>query len=151
MTDRPDAESPTTAGATTLTGDEAPAPEPADPKAHELVEEAAEHRRPVPEGGEHGAHPTDALYIKIALILAVITGVEVGVSYIKGLGDASAPLLIVLAAVKFFLVGAFFMHLRFDNKVLRRLFVTGIVLAISVYVVVFLLLGVFTTTHGAHG
>ncbi|HEX3425344.1 MAG TPA: cytochrome C oxidase subunit IV family protein [Acidimicrobiales bacterium] len=143
-------DAPTAAGATVLTGGEAPPPEPADPKARELVEEAAEHRRPVPEGGEHGAHPTDAQYIKIALILAVITAGEVGISYARGLGDAAAPLLLILAAVKFFIVVAFFMHLRFDTRVLRRLFVTGIVLACSIYVVVFLLLGVFTTTHGAH-
>lgn len=102
------------------------------------------------EAGAHGAHPTDAQYIKVALILAVITGVEVTISYVKGLGDTSAPLLIILAAAKFFLVGSYFMHLRFDTRVLRRLFVTGIILAIIVYIIVFLLLGVFTSTHGAH-
>ena len=145
-------ESPTTSGASTLTGTEAPAPPPpADTGARHLVDEAAVHRRPVPEGGEHGAHPTDAQYIKIALILAVITGCEVGVYYLKNnMGDGFAPFLLTLAAVKFFLVGAFFMHLRFDNRVLRRLFSTGIALAVVVYVIVFLLLGVFTGTHGAH-
>jgi cytochrome c oxidase subunit 4 len=145
-------ESPTTSGASTLTGTEAPAAAPpADTGARHLVEEAAVHRRPVPEGGEHGAHPTDAQYIKIALILAVITACEVGVYYLKNnLGDGFAPFLLALAAVKFFLVGAYFMHLRFDNRVLRRLFTTGIILALVVYVVVFLLLGVFTGTHGAH-
>jgi cytochrome c oxidase subunit 4 len=115
---------------------------------HDTGEHAA---HPTDLAGEHGAHPTDAQYMKIAAILAVITAVEVAVYYVKsGLGDGFAPFLLVLAAVKFFLVGAFFMHLRFDNKVLRRLFVTGIVLAITVYIIVFLLLGVFSTTHGAH-
>ncbi len=104
------------------------------------------------EPGEHGAHPTDAQYIKIAAILGAITAVEVGIYYIKGnLGDGFAPFLLALAAVKFFMVGSYFMHLRFDNRVLRRLFVTGIVLAIIIYAIVFLLLGVFTSTHGAHG
>lgn len=102
------------------------------------------------EAGAHGAHPTDAQYIKIALILAVITAGEVTVSYIKGLGDAAAPLLLILAVVKFVMVVGYFMHLRFDNRVLRRLFVTGAVLAITVYMVVFLEFGVFTGTHGAH-
>ena len=145
-------ETPTTSGASTLTGAEAPAtPPPPDTGAGHLVEEAAAHRRPVPEGGEHGAHPTDAQYMKIALILAVITACEVGVYYIKNsMGDGFAPFLLALAAVKFFLVGAYFMHLRFDNRVLRRLFTTGIILAIAVYAIVFLLLGVFTGTHGAH-
>jgi cytochrome c oxidase subunit 4 len=115
-----------------------------------VVAAAPEHP-PATDAGAHGAHPTDAQYMKVALVLGAITAVEVAISYIKGLGDTSAPLLIVLAAVKFFLVGSYFMHLRFDNKVLRRLFVTGIVLAITVYLIVFLLLGVFSTTHGAHG
>jgi len=103
------------------------------------------------EAGGHGAHPTDAKYVKVALVLAVITGVEVTISYARGLGDAGPPLLLILAAVKFFLVGAFFMHLRFDNPVLRRLFVTGIVLACTIYTIVFLILGVFSGTHGHHG
>lgn len=115
-----------------------------------LVEAAAEHRRPVPEGEEHGAHPTDRQYVQIALILGAITAVEVAISYIKGLGDTSAPLLLILAAAKFFLVGAYFMHLKFDRRVLRRLFITGIILALAVYIVVFLLLGVFSVSHGAH-
>lgn len=102
------------------------------------------------EAGAHGAHPTDAQYIKIALILAVITAGEVTISYIKGLGDAAAPMLLILAAIKFVMVVGFFMHLRFDNKVLRRLFSTGAVLAITVYMIVFLEFGVFNGTHGAH-
>jgi cytochrome c oxidase subunit 4 len=150
MTDTSD-ETPTTAGATVLTGAAQPASKPASAADEHLVEAAAEHRRPVPEGGEHGAHPTDRKYIEIAAILALITAVEVAISYIKGLGATSAPLLLILAAVKFFLVGAYFMHLKFDNEVLRRMFLTGIVLALAVYIVVFLLLGVFSASHGAHG
>jgi cytochrome c oxidase subunit 4 len=121
-----------------------------DPTSQLLVDQAAIHRRPHPEGGEHGAHPTDQQYMLIALILAVITGVEVAISYIKGLGDAANPLLLILAAAKFAIVVAFFMHLRFDNRMLRRMFVTGIVLALIVYVIVFFTLGIFTTTHGVH-
>jgi len=32
-------------------------------------------------------------------------------------------------------VALYFMHLRFDSKLFRRLFVTGIILAIAVYLV----------------
>jgi cytochrome c oxidase subunit 4 len=81
---------------------------------------------------------------------ASITALEVGISYIKGLGDAANPLLLILAAIKFAMVVAFFMHLRFDNRVLRRIFVTGFVLAVIVYFIVFFTLGVFTTAHGIH-
>jgi cytochrome c oxidase subunit IV len=153
MTDETDpqpSESPTTAGATVLTGTQAPAPMPANPEDRLLVEEAAIHHRPHPEGGEHGAHPTDVQYMLIALFLAVLTAIEVAITYIKGLGDAAAPLLIILAAIKFSCVVAFFMHLRFDNPVVRRLFLLGITLALTVYIVVFFTLGVFSSTHGAH-
>jgi len=143
-------ESPTTAGATVLTGKEAPPPQPASAEDRALIAEAAEHRRPLPEGGEHGAHPDEKQYMIIAAVLAVLTAVEVGVSYIKGLGDASAPLLLILAVCKFVLVAGYFMHLKFDSRVLRRFFVTGIVLALTVYTVVFFTLGIFTTAHGVH-
>jgi cytochrome c oxidase subunit IV len=121
-----------------------------DPQSQLLIDQAAIHRRPHPEGGEHGAHPTDQQYMLIALILAAITALEVGISYIKGLGDFANPFLLILALIKFTMVVAFFMHLKFDNRVLRRIFVTGFVLAIIVYFVVFFTLGVFSTQHGVH-
>jgi hypothetical protein len=40
------------------------------------------------------------------------------------------------------MVAAYFMHLRFDGRLLRRLFVTGIILAISVYTIFLLTLHV---------
>jgi cytochrome c oxidase subunit 4 len=143
-------ETPTSAGSSVLTGKESPPPPPADAESSLLVDEAAIQHRPHHEGGEHGAHPTDQQYMLIALILAAITALEVGISYIKGLGDAANPLLLILAAVKFVMVVGFFMHLRFDNRVLRRIFITGFVLAIIVYFIVFFTLGVFTTAHGIH-
>jgi cytochrome c oxidase subunit 4 len=97
----------------------------------------------------HG-HPSEAQYILIAVILAVITAVEVGISYAKGLGDAAAPLLLILAATKFVIVVGFFMHLRYDNHLLRRIFATGIALALIVYFIVFLMLGIFTGSRGVH-
>jgi cytochrome c oxidase subunit 4 len=109
----------------------------------ELLEEAIEHRRPHAEGGEHGAHPTEAQYIKIALILAVITAAEVGLYYTKLQQQATNAALLVLAAIKFTMVAAYFMHLKFDNRILRRLFVTGFVLAAFCYVAYLSTLGVF--------
>ena len=45
---------------------------------------------------------------------------------------------------KFAMVVLWFMHLRFDSRIFRRLFVTGIFLAIGVYLIVLLTFGVFT-------
>jgi cytochrome c oxidase subunit 4 len=41
--------------------------------------------------------------------------------------------LLVMMVIKFVLVGLWFMHLRFDSKLFRRLFLVGIVLALGVY------------------
>jgi cytochrome c oxidase subunit IV len=95
------------------------------------------------EGGTAHAHPGEREYVTIALILAAITGVEVGFSYWHAVKGILAPTLILLSIVKFSMVVAFFMHLRFDNKILRRLFVTGFVLACIVYILYMLTLGVF--------
>src|SRR5688572_10881458 len=104
--------------------------------AQRLTDEHTPERRPHDEGGEHGAHPTDATYIKVALILGVVTAVEVAVSYIEGLGEAGNPILLILAIIKFAMVAMFFMHLRFDNRTLRYLFVGGLILAMGCYVAV---------------
>ncbi len=92
---------------------------------------------------EHGAHPTEAKYVKVALVLALLTAVEVGLFYTNFSEAATNAALIVLAAIKFVMVAAYFMHLKFDNKLLRRLFITGFVLASFVYVGFLLTLGVF--------
>ena len=83
---------------------------------------------------EH-VHPGPAEYIKVALFLAVVTGIEVGVYYMKGLKGILAPLLILMSAVKFGMVGLYFMHLKFDTPLFRRLFILGIILALTVYAV----------------
>ncbi len=87
------------------------------------------------------AHPTPRDYWMIAIILAVITAAEVAVAYL----DADAivvPSLIVLAAAKFFLVVAWFMHLKFESKTYRRLFYLGLVSAPILFGAVLLTFGV---------
>ena len=84
---------------------------------------------------EHG-HPTPKKYVGIAIILAILTAIEVAISYIKALESIMVWVLLILALAKFQLVAAWFMHLRFDNSIFRRLFVTGIVTALAVFGVV---------------
>ena len=93
------------------------------------------HHAAAGHDGEHGEHDhiTDNGYIVIAVILAVITGAEVVASYID-LGPVFIPLLLVLMAIKFFVVVSFFMHLRFDNRVFTWMFYMGLALAVAVYV-----------------
>jgi cytochrome c oxidase subunit IV len=80
-----------------------------------------------------GHHPTDWLYIQIAIILALITAAEVS-TYLVDFGDFLLPALMVMMVVKFALVVMFFMHLRFDHKLLSWVFVAGLALAVAVYV-----------------
>jgi cytochrome c oxidase subunit 4 len=85
----------------------------------------------------HGAgheHPSDRSYVGIAAILAAITAAEVGTYYVADqLGSFMVPILLVMMAVKFFMVASWFMHLRFDSVMFRRFFITGLLLALAVY------------------
>src|SRR5581483_1233440 len=91
---------------------------------------------------ERHSHPSDGTYWLIALALAALTAIEVGIYYLKSTPPTVGALL-VLMACKFAIVVGFFMHLRFDSPVLRRLFIGGLTLAIGVYFVVFFMFGVF--------
>ena len=88
------------------------------------------------EGGTHHDHPSELEYVKVALVLALITGAEVAVYYVKSLGSLLIYILVVLSVAKFSMVVLWFMHLRFDSRLFRRLFVTGILLACFVYGIV---------------
>ena len=96
---------------------------------------------------ERHTHPSDAQYVLIAAILAAITALEVSTYYLDFFKKNFAFLLIALIPmmiVKFGMVAAFFMHLRFDNKLFRRVFLTGIILATSVYMIVLFTFHVFS-------
>ncbi len=86
-------------------------------------------------------HPTDAFYVKIALILAFFTLIEVG-TYFESVHNAPEwamyVVLSVLMIIKFVMVGAYFMHLKYDTVWFRRVFIAGVVLACIVYVIMFL-------------
>jgi len=85
-------------------------------------------------------HPSDWAYVKIAAILAGITGLEVS-TYFVSVGDALIPSLMVMMVVKFWLVITWFMHLRFDGKIFKRLFLGGLFLAASVYLITLTVFG----------
>ena len=80
--------------------------------------------------GHHGA--TDRQYIVIAVILAVMTALEVTLSYID-VGPIFLPALLILMVAKFLTVVSYFMHLKFDNRLFTWMFYTGVILAVCVY------------------
>ena len=88
------------------------------------------------------AHPTPGLYLKIAVILFILTALEV-LAFEAGRGGLGAGLrpifepitvvlLVVLSAAKFALVAMFYMHLKQDPKLLANLFVFPILLAATI-------------------
>jgi cytochrome c oxidase subunit 4 len=84
-----------------------------------------------------------ATYVKVALILSVVTALEFAVIYIRALTPILVPLLLVMSAAKFALVVLFFMHLRDDSRVLATLFLGPLVIAIGFVVALTTLTGVF--------
>jgi len=84
---------------------------------------------------EHG-HPKERVYVIVALWLALITGAEITISYIKMPDPAKIVALVLLSVIKFAAVVGYFMHLKFDNPTLRKPFITGIILAGALYTIV---------------
>ena len=92
--------------------------------------------------GEPG-HASTATYFKVAAILAVVTTLELLIIYIRQVAPILIPLLLVMSAAKFALVVLFFMHLRYDSRVLTLLFVAPLVLATGLIVALMTLHGAF--------
>jgi cytochrome c oxidase subunit 4 len=90
-------------------------------------------------GHDDQHHWSDLQYIKLAFALAVLTALEVAVSYTKDeFGAFFLPLLLIMMAIKFFAVVFYFMHLKFDNRLFGVLFYMGLFLAVGVYCVALL-------------
>ncbi len=100
-----------------------------------------EPHRPVV--AEH-VHPTPRQYVLIAIVLVVVTAIEIATSYINtGHTNLIIVALALMAALKFFLVAAWYMHMKVDQPFFRRIFVVGMIGAGIVYGIVLL---VFSST-----
>jgi cytochrome c oxidase subunit IV len=92
-------------------------------------------------GGDAGHHPSPAEYVRIALILAALTALEVSTYYVE-FGRAAIPLLIVLMVIKFAMVAGFFMHLRYDARLFSQFMYTGLGFALVLYAATLLIFAV---------
>lgn len=87
---------------------------------------------------QHERHPDEkplpriSTYIWVGLILTVVTAIEVWAFYWPIPAWVIVTSLIILSLMKFWLVVAFFMHLRYDHKLFTSFFTGGLVLAIGV-------------------
>lgn len=95
----------------------------------------AEHALHGNEQEDHShSHPTESTYIRVAVILAAITTLEVAIYYIQWFHDSGAlvPTLAVMSLIKFITVIGFFMHLKFDDARFRYIFMAGLILSVSI-------------------
>ena len=99
---------------------------------------------PVPGSGdpaheEHADHLNARDYWMIALFLAIVTAVEVAITYIPGFeGPLLVTALIVAGIVKFLTVVAFFMHLRYEPFTMNFMFYFGLIGALALFIAVLL-------------
>ena len=93
--------------------------------------------------GEIRPHSSPFQYVMIAVVLCVLTAIEVGFYYLEG--DIPTALLVgcllALAVVKFVMVASLYMHLSSDKPIFKRFFITGAFGAITLYAIV------LTTLH----
>lgn len=84
-----------------------------------------------PAATGHGHHEASKFhtFVQLAMILAVITGVEIVLIYIPLAKWLIVTSLVVLSLVKFMLVIFIFMHLKWDKLFCTILFFIGLILA----------------------
>ena len=100
--------------------------------------------------GEETHHPGWSIYWKVALILTIITVMEVWGYYVPSFvaSRAFVPLLLVMSAVKFAIVVSFYMHLKYDHKLFRALFTGPLFIAASTLIALLFLFGQLVARFG---
>jgi len=120
----------------------------------------AAHNDPAPKGGHGGphgapgaagghaaahdahAHPTWKQYKWVALILTLITVVEVWIYYTPFTqSKLFVPSLLIMSAVKFAIVVLFYMHLKYDARLFRALFTGPLIIAVVTLISLLFLFG----------
>jgi cytochrome c oxidase subunit 4 len=100
---------------------------------------------------DHKAHPTWSTYWKVAIVLTLITAVEVWIYYIPSFvaSRGFVPTLLILSAVKFVTVVMFYMHLKYDHRLFKVLFTGPLIIAATTMLGLMFLFGVFHIRIGA--
>jgi cytochrome c oxidase subunit IV len=98
-------------------------------------------------------HPTWKQYRWVALILTVITIVEVWAYYIPEFVASRlfVPSLLIMSAAKFAIVVLFYMHLRYDHRLFRALFTGPLIIAITTVIVLLFLFAKISVNLGPSG
>jgi cytochrome c oxidase subunit 4 len=88
-------------------------------------------------------HPTWKEYKWVALILFIITVAEVWAYYIPAFvaSRAFVPSLLIMSVAKFAIVVMFYMHLKYDAKLFRALFLGPLAIAVTTVIALLFLFG----------
>jgi cytochrome c oxidase subunit IV len=80
--------------------------------------------------GKTQAHSSPRIrsYVAVFAVLAVLTAVEVGVTYLP---IPRVPVLVPLALFKAALVVLFYMHVRYDRKIFGLIFAMGLLMGVG--------------------
>lgn len=97
-------------------------------------------------GAPHSDHPSAKEYIRIGVILAVLTALEVATYWVEVEPKILIPSLWILSIIKFSMVVMWFMHLKFDARTYSRFFIMGIALACTLYLIVLITFKTFGVT-----
>jgi cytochrome c oxidase subunit 4 len=82
-----------------------------------------------PDAGHEAEQSKFWIFVQLAMLLAVITGLELVTVYMPFMKWLLISVLVVLSTVKFMFVIFYFMHLRWDKAFCTILFFIGLVLA----------------------
>lgn len=72
-------------------------------------------------------------YTRIAVVLTVLTALEFSILYLPAFRPVAIPALVALSLAKFTLVVQFYMHLRYERRVVGMVFLAGILLSLGVW------------------
>jgi cytochrome c oxidase subunit 4 len=98
---------------------------------------------PASHATEHHFPERAGEYVRIGLLLFVLTALEVGsyeIAHRAGvplhdfMHTSLIPVLIVLSAIKFWLVAMFYMHLKWDGPLLKGIFSFSLLIAAVIIV-----------------
>ena len=97
---------------------------------------------------EHSKHPTTKKYLIIAVILFVITAIEFVIILPESMQGSALALgpLVALSVLKFYIVIMFYMHLKFENPLLTKVFYGGLALGLFVSIA---LIGLYAGLTGS--
>jgi cytochrome c oxidase subunit 4 len=102
------------------------------------------HAHPAPTAAAHGGHASIRTYVNIAIVLAVVTAIEIAALYVPGLPKGLlVGGLLILSVIKFALVVGFYMHLRYDPPLFSAMFVGPLAIAICVILALMALFSAF--------